>query len=97
MILEKRTAIKMKAVVHHTQCLYENAATTQLCAGGNKGSDICSGDSGGPLMLGRFVNRYYFMFLGGIASFGVGRCGRAPSVYTFVPSYIDWIRDVVEK
>lgn len=86
----------MKAIVHYTPCLYGNRGGTQVCAGGG-GTDICSGDSGGPLMLGKFVNRQYFIFLGGIASFGTGRCGTAPSFYTFVPSYLEWIRSVVEE
>lgn len=85
----------MKATVRQMQCSYANTVT-QICAGG-RGRDICSGDSGGPLMFGKFVNKHYFMFLGGIASFGIRQCGIGPSVYTFVPSYLDWIRSTVEK
>lgn len=48
-------------------------------------------------MLGKYVNKHYFMFLGGIASYGFKRCGAGPSVYTYVPEYIDWIRSVIEE
>lgn len=85
----------MKAVVSHTPC-QSNTSPTQICAGGN-GTDICSGDSGGPLMLGRFVGKHYLIFLGGIASYGTSRCGTSSSVYTFVPSYINWIQSEIEK
>lgn len=69
-------------------------SNTQLCAGGEKGKDSCSGDSGGPLMQqlmdenGDF--RWYSL---GIVSFGPSRCGmdKWPGVYTKVDSYIKWI------
>lgn len=62
---------------------------TQLCAGGVRGQDTCSGDSGGPLTkLDRANN-----FLYGIVSFGPNKCGTkgVPGVYTSVAKYVDWI------
>lgn len=44
---------------------------TQICAGGEKGKDSCSGDSGGPLMFFGENNSWY---AAGIVSFGIG-CG----------------------
>lgn len=93
---ETRTAVKMKAVITYTPCLHSTKSSTQICAGG-KGTDICTGDSGGPLMLPRFVGRNFVMFFGGIASFGIGRCGTAPSVYTLVPKYLEWIKSEIVK
>ncbi|KAL1404035.1 hypothetical protein pipiens_005477 [Culex pipiens pipiens] len=66
----------------------------QLCAGGEKGKDTCTGDSGGPLMQ-RVGTRWV---LYGIVSFGPKLCARKgiPGVYTNVPKYIDWIESNVE-
>lgn len=67
---------------------------TQICAGGLRGKDTCSGDSGGPLMK-RLKSNY---FLYGIVSFGPNKCGTkdVPGVYTNVPKYIDWIESKME-
>ncbi|XP_055546193.1 CLIP domain-containing serine protease B4-like [Wyeomyia smithii] len=67
---------------------------TQLCAGGKKGEDTCSGDSGGPLM--KRVKSNFFLF--GIVSFGPNKCGTkdVPGVYTNVAKYIDWIENNME-
>ena len=65
----------------------------QMCAGGERARDSCSGDSGGPLMgLNRFGPPYRII---GIVSFGVTRCGTAnvPGVYTRVGKYLNWIMD----
>lgn len=87
----------MKAVVHHTNCTHLRAtSTTQICADG-KGSDTCTGDSGGPLMFGKQVGINFVLFLGGIVSYGTSRCGSSYSVYTFVPEYIDWIKSVIQN
>lgn len=68
--------------------------STQLCAGGLKGKDTCSGDSGGPLMR-QIAGAWYLV---GVVSFGPQKCGtaRVPGVYTNVAEYIDWIRDNVQ-
>ncbi|XP_017040595.2 transmembrane protease serine 9-like [Drosophila ficusphila] len=62
----------------------------QICAG-FEGTDSCKGDSGGPLVAKvNFdgVNRYLQL---GIVSFGPDYC-MSPGAYTYVPNYIDWIR-----
>lgn len=67
---------------------------TQLCAGGLRGKDTCSGDSGGPLM--KRIGSNYFLF--GIVSFGPNKCGTkdVPGVYTNVAKYVDWVeRNIV--
>lgn len=65
----------------------------QICAGGIKGQDSCTGDSGGPLM---FVNQTMLgptYYVTGIVSFGPSNCGLQnwPGVYTKVADYIPWI------
>ncbi|GBP52153.1 Phenoloxidase-activating enzyme [Eumeta japonica] len=52
----------------------------QMCAGGEKGKDSCSGDSGGPLMYEN--GRLYEVI--GVVSFGPTPCGleNVPGVYT---------------
>ncbi|XP_055609360.1 CLIP domain-containing serine protease B4-like [Uranotaenia lowii] len=67
---------------------------TQLCAGGKKDEDTCSGDSGGPLM--RQIGATYYQF--GIVSFGPKKCGTpdAPGVYTDVSQFVDWIESKLE-
>ncbi|KAK5647654.1 hypothetical protein RI129_002546 [Pyrocoelia pectoralis] len=65
----------------------------QICAGGIKGQDSCTGDSGGPLM---FVNQTMLgptYYVTGIVSFGPSNCGLQnwPGVYTKVVDYIPWI------
>ncbi|XP_065073631.1 CLIP domain-containing serine protease B4-like [Ochlerotatus camptorhynchus] len=67
---------------------------TQMCAGGVRGKDTCSGDSGGPLMKQITANNYLY----GIVSFGPNKCGTkgVPGVYTNVAKYIDWIESKLE-
>ena len=61
-----------------------------ICAGyQNGGQDSCQGDSGGPFVClenGQPV-------VTGIVSFGIG-CARGdkPGVYTYVPRYLNWIK-----
>ncbi|KAI1286692.1 Trypsin-1 [Halotydeus destructor] len=76
--------------VAHYSGDYKFKGTTMVCAGDQDGGgrSSCHGDSGGPLYQtqnGRDV-------LIGVTSFGRG-CGRngAPTVYTRVSSYLDWI------
>ncbi|XP_073819963.1 serine protease ea-like isoform X2 [Musca autumnalis] len=67
----------------------------QLCAGGEKGVDACSGDSGGPLMAMQRLNGRNRYVAIGIVSYGPTPCGLKgyPGVYTRVDSYMDWIID----
>ena len=62
--------------------------TRIMCAGG--GSNICHGDSGGPLM----VRRDGRVFLTGVTSFGRTDCGVAtkqPAAFERVNAHFDWI------
>nr|ACN38234.1 serine protease 14 [Anopheles gambiae] len=65
--------------------------STQMCAGGIRGKDTCSGDSGGPLMR-QMTGSWYLI---GVVSFGPQKCGApgVPGVYTNVAEYVDWIKD----
>lgn len=88
-----KSDIKLKVEVdgfNFDKCkeLYEvtnlNLIPTQLCAGGKKGEDSCSGDSGGPLMGSDSSSRVPYKYLAGIVSFGLSECGTDgyPGVYT---------------
>lgn len=61
-----------------------------LCAG-QKGQDSCSGDSGGPMVVGN-GNTWEQV---GVVSWGIG-CGKAhfPGVYTRVTAMRSWIQKV---
>uniref|UniRef100_C6ZQY3 CLIP domain-containing serine protease n=1 Tax=Ochlerotatus triseriatus TaxID=7162 RepID=C6ZQY3_OCHTR len=67
---------------------------TQICAGGVRGQDTCSGDSGGPLT--KLIGSRNFLY--GIVSFGPNKCGTkgVPGVYTNVAKYVDWIDNNLE-
>ena len=75
----------------HDECvsfLGFNLSYSNLCAG-LPGSDSCSGDSGGPLIVaynGTFVQV-------GVVSWGVGYadCGEAPGVYSLTSSDYDFL------
>jgi len=67
---------------------------TQVCSG-PLGGDVsaCSGDSGGPLVSYDSEGRPVQV---GIVSWGFMPCGKgAPSVYTRVSSYADWINEKI--
>nr|CAD7428578.1 unnamed protein product [Timema monikensis] len=64
---------------------------------GNLGKDACRGDSGGPLMgkIESPTTSQQQTYQLGIVSFGSIPCGsnKAPSVFTRVSEYLDWILD----
>lgn len=67
-----------------------------LCAGGEKGKDVCMGDSGGPLM---YDNDGTYEAVG-IVSFGASKpCGKkfVPGAYTNVHKYLPWIYENIKK
>ncbi|KAG2463167.1 NB5R2 reductase, partial [Polypterus senegalus] len=70
---------------------YPEVTDRMFCAGFTlqEGKDTCTGDSGGPLVC-QSVEKHYFLC--GITSWGAG-CGNSPKpgVYTFVPSFTEWI------
>ncbi|KAF4517252.1 hypothetical protein B566_EDAN011636, partial [Ephemera danica] len=82
-------------VISNTKCRnkFDNLITeSHICTdsmGGTEGT--CNGDSGGPLVI---TDDDGYVTLIGIVSFGAVNCmANAPSVYTRVTSYLDWIED----
>ncbi|XP_055679536.1 serine protease easter-like [Lutzomyia longipalpis] len=65
-----------------------------ICAGGQKDKDSCKGDSGSALFaMANSTEHQPYWFCAGIVSFGPSICGLDgwPGVYTYVPSYYQWI------
>ncbi|XP_076763344.1 trypsin-like [Xylocopa sonorina] len=70
--------------------------STNICTGPLTGGySACSGDSGGPLILRNGGNAELI----GIVSWGIVPCGTvgAPSVYTKVSMFNEWIQDKMAK
>ncbi|XP_062563418.1 CLIP domain-containing serine protease B4-like [Armigeres subalbatus] len=99
----KRSSIKLKVQLEVTDprtCANVYRPTgitlrdTQICAGGVRGQDTCSGDSGGP--LSKLNQASYYLY--GIVSFGSSKCGvkGMPGIYTAVSKYIEWIERNLE-
>ncbi|XP_064644970.1 plasma kallikrein-like [Lineus longissimus] len=65
----------------------------RVCAGGHTFSNVCVGDSGGPLAC----KRHGKYVLEGVVSFGAHFCGKQrrkyPTVFTRVAAYLDWIQE----
>ncbi|KAJ9596095.1 hypothetical protein L9F63_012679 [Diploptera punctata] len=100
----KQSNLKMKIqlpVVSNEECnkMYQQKnrqiGESQLCAGGEKDRDSCSGDSGSPLMI-TAGNRYS---VAGIVSYGLDTCGSEnwPGVYTRVSDFTNWILDQLKQ
>lgn len=71
---------------------YANVTDNEICIGPLAGGkDSCQGDSGGPV----YIKRDSEWFILGLTSWGHG-CARAnsPGVYTFAPSYVNWVTSV---
>lgn len=71
----------------------------QLCAGGSKTTDACTGDSGGPLQTPTLFKGFVKSVQFGIVSFGQRGCAieGVPGVYTNVPYYMDWILNIIRS
>lgn len=72
----------------------KNIGVEQICVGGEKGKDSCSGDSGGPMQKAfSFRDKGPRYFAMGVVSVGAKRCGKfsTPAIYTNVTYYIPWI------
>lgn len=78
--------------------LYKYEVHGQLCIGqGERPADTCTGDSGGPLMYTKVVNKNSIWFQAGVTSLGYNSpCGRYPALYTYVPRYLKWIYDTLK-
>ncbi|XP_058066924.1 serine protease 7-like [Anopheles bellator] len=68
--------------------------SSQMCTVGDGLEDVCSGDSGAPIIELRHP-RYY---IAGVVSYGP-KCGlkRAPGVSTRISEYVDWILTSLKK
>jgi chymotrypsin len=73
-------------VISQQECedVFGSLESSIICTSGDKGTGICSGDIGGPLVInGTQI---------GIASFGVENCpSGSPSGYVRITSFLDWI------
>ncbi|XP_043285567.1 transmembrane protease serine 9-like [Venturia canescens] len=69
---------------------------TNVCTGSTSGQSACSGDSGGPLIVKKSSGAVELI---GVVSWGLMPCGsqNAPSVYTGVSKFVDWIRTNMKK
>ncbi|XP_078392036.1 calcium-dependent serine proteinase-like isoform X2 [Cetorhinus maximus] len=66
-----------------------------ICAGDDRGSDSCQGDSGGAFVFALPRPRQNQFFVGGIVSWGI-RCGTV-GFYTKVVNYLDWIGETMRN
>ncbi|XP_061721572.1 CLIP domain-containing serine protease HP8-like [Cydia pomonella] len=103
---ETRSAIKRKirlTAVPIPTCraairrMSDQLAASSICAGGRKGEDSCSGDSGSSLVRLASENRRFNWFLFGVTSFGSSKCGSEgiPGIYSRVTYYMDWILSIL--
>ncbi|XP_022653037.1 transmembrane protease serine 2-like isoform X5 [Varroa destructor] len=70
---------------------------SMICAGYAEGQkDACQGDSGGPLVCRTGSGGPWFV--AGIVSWGI-KCAQPhlPGIYTNVPRYLDWIREITTE
>lgn len=98
-----KSDIKLKVtipLVNKTVCAEQYEAAFlylgygQVCAGGEKGKDSCTGDSGGPMMgINPTDNGSGRWTVDGVVSFGPSPCGVKdwPGIYTKVYDFIPWI------
>ena len=69
-----------------------------ICAGDADGGEAtCRGDSGGPLVIPKSSTDDTAVVIGA-TSFGPNECRLQglPSVYAYVPQFIDWIKPKME-
>lgn len=61
---------------------------SEICAGGVKGKDACTGDGGSPLVCQAQSGRWTVV---GLVTWGVGCASEVPGVYAKVSYFKDWI------
>ncbi|XP_020849943.1 complement C1s subcomponent [Phascolarctos cinereus] len=66
-----------------------------ICAGGEKGSDSCEGDSGGAFAVQVPNEKETKFFVAGLVSWGP-KCGTY-GIYTKVKNYISWIEKTMQE
>ncbi|XP_063627933.1 CLIP domain-containing serine protease HP8-like [Cydia splendana] len=93
----KLTAVPMPTCRAAMRQISDQLAASAICAGGRKGEDSCSGDSGSSLVRLASENRRFNWFLFGVTSFGSSRCGSEgiPGIYSRVTYYMDWILSIL--
>ncbi|GAB3489003.1 S1 family peptidase [Amycolatopsis cihanbeyliensis] len=80
-------------VVEATGCTAEFAAEVELCTGTAEGdAGTCYGDSGGP-QVARVEERWELLGASSRPGNGDRTCATAPSIYTSVPAYAEWITE----
>ncbi|KAI4467772.1 hypothetical protein MML48_2g00022016 [Holotrichia oblita] len=89
-----RSDVLMKTNIP-TKQIRKNVFPGQLHVVGVNETDPCRGDSGGPLMANYVRNRAFKIIQYGIVSMGPLPCAKenAPTTYTKVEAYLDWILD----
>ncbi|KAJ6645392.1 Trypsin-4 [Pseudolycoriella hygida] len=74
---------------------YKTLLDNQICAI-NKTSSTCQGDSGGPLTMTAWDNGKIKLFLMGISSFGDDCKVNEPMVFSYIPSFLGWIKYITK-
>jgi len=73
-------------------CGFDEEST--ICVKGNKGQNLCPGDSGGPLAW--YDAETDMMKVIGVASYGPDKCGaHRPGAYSKVTAALDWIEEIM--
>lgn len=93
---KKLQQTQLKVINGKVFCEDSNTNLLYCTVNSKTGSNICSGDSGGPLMY--FSNKKWYLY--GLTSNSPskknGNCdNRLPSSFEKVPEHIDWIRKVI--
>ncbi|WP_216209500.1 S1 family peptidase [Amycolatopsis aidingensis] len=80
-------------IVDDTGCTTEFATEVELCTGTPEGeAGTCYGDSGGP-QLARVAEHWELVGASSRPGNGDRTCATAPSIYTSVPAYAEWITE----
>ncbi|CAH1164008.1 unnamed protein product [Phaedon cochleariae] len=72
-------------------------ASSQYCVGYDSGKDSCNGDSGGPMFKSIRTGKERRIYLLGLTSFGLLKCGYGQGVYTRVMSFLPQILDNITQ
>jgi len=78
--------------------IYQEVDDTMICTFDNMDdtmSGVCSGDSGGPIVISSVENGKTVHKQVGVVSWGSGLCGTNPDVYARMSAGMPWIRSTV--
>lgn len=76
------------------QTAYEQVGVGNICAGGQRGKGICSGDSGGPFQC--FLGGQW-VYVGLDSYTALCALPDYPSVFTKVYNYVDWLQNTIAR